>query len=406
MTRLNHKFFFLFLILTLAFSINREASAQWVQTTLGVGSGYSPSCLALIGAHIFAGISGNGIYRSDDSGITLHNVYTTLWSLYVNGFTQINTTLFASTGVKLLRTSDLGEHWDSSCCPGGWPITTMGSDLISGSNQGFFFSTDEGVSWINRGAGLDYGQLICLLSKDSNLFAGTGFGDCGTVFESTDSGMSWNTLNLGSGCTDVYSLAKSANFIFCGTGSGSEEKGSGIFRRTTIDTTWTAINNGLRDMTETEIVTIEASNENVFFGSNSLGVFYSSDYGGTWDSINEGLTTWAIQQLLIAPPFIFAGTDSGVWRRPLSDFSQSGVAESTTATSATSLHVFPNPASNDLQIMGGQSGEVHLFDLMGREVLTPAPLPTGRGVFDVSHLEAGMYFLRSGSESAKVEIAH
>jgi hypothetical protein len=76
------------------------------------------------------------------------------------------------------------------------------------------------------------------------------------------------------------------------------------------------------------------------------------------------------------------------------------------ANSASTLRVFPNPASSTLQIMGAQSGEVHLFDLLGREVLTPAPLPEGEGIIDVSHLAEGMYFLRSGTQSATVEIMH
>ena len=78
------------------------------------------------------------------------------------------------------------------------------------------------------------------------------------------------------------------------------------------------------------------------------------------------------------------------------------VAESATAN--PSLRIFPNPASGNLQIMGEQPGEVHLFDLMGRERMN-AVSDGANTALDVSSLEHGMYFLREGSESAKVEIA-
>jgi hypothetical protein len=80
-----------------------------------------------------------------------------------------------------------------------------------------------------------------------------------------------------------------------------------------------------------------------------------------------------------------------------------GVAKNAGANSG--LRIFPNPASEELQILGGQLGEVHLFDLMGRERMNTATDGTG-ATLDVSQLEDGIYFLRSGSESAKVEIVH
>jgi hypothetical protein len=69
------------------------------------------------------------------------------------------------------------------------------------------------------------------------------------------------------------------------------------------------------------------------------------------------------------------------------------------------IRVHPNPATNQIQILGEQSGGVHLFDLMGRERMN-ATMDGTSATLDVSHLEAGMYFLRLGNESAKVEIAH
>ena len=68
------------------------------------------------------------------------------------------------------------------------------------------------------------------------------------------------------------------------------------------------------------------------------------------------------------------------------------------------IKVFPNPAIDELQILGGQAGTIHLFDLMGRERMNANDDGTG-ATLDVSRLESGIYFLREGNQSAKVEVS-
>ncbi len=77
---------------------------------------------------------------------------------------------------------------------------------------------------------------------------------------------------------------------------------------------------------------------------------------------------------------------------------------SSTVNSSIGLRIFPNPATVDLQILGGQSGEIHIFDLMGRERMNAAM--GANTTMDVSSLEAGIYFLRMGSESVRVVVMH
>ena len=72
--------------------------------------------------------------------------------------------------------------------------------------------------------------------------------------------------------------------------------------------------------------------------------------------------------------------------------------------SSDAIKVFPNPASGELQILSGQAGTIHLFDLMGRERMNAPDDGTG-ATLDVSRLESGIYFLREGNQSTKVEIA-
>jgi hypothetical protein len=79
-----------------------------------------------------------------------------------------------------------------------------------------------------------------------------------------------------------------------------------------------------------------------------------------------------------------------------------GVAER--EPSSGGLRLFPNPATNELQVLGGPAGTARLFDLLGRELMDANDDGSGASL-DVSHLEPGTYFLRLGNQSAKVEIA-
>ena len=55
-------------------------------------------------------------------------------------------------------------------------------------------------------------------------------------------------------------------------------------------------------------------------GTESLGVFLFSDNGDSLGSFNEGLSNLNSHTLSMDNnDYVYAGTDNGVWRRPLSE---------------------------------------------------------------------------------------
>jgi Secretion system C-terminal sorting domain len=102
---------------------------------------------------------------------------------------------------------------------------------------------------------------------------------------------------------------------------------------------------------------------------------------------------------------IFHSTDGHylTWSFEYKVYPASSVSEA--ANTSIDIKAFPNPATDALQILGGQPGTIHLFDLMGRERMNANDDGTG-ATLDVSRLESGTYFLRLGSQSTKIEIAH
>jgi Secretion system C-terminal sorting domain len=101
---------------------------------------------------------------------------------------------------------------------------------------------------------------------------------------------------------------------------------------------------------------------------------------------------------------IFHTTDGQylTWSFEYKVYPASSVSEATNTNDE--LKVFPNPATDELQILGGQTGTLHLFDIMGRERMNALD-DVLNTTLDVSHLESGTYFVRLGTQSAKVEIA-
>ena len=287
---------------------------------------------------IFAGtFEGGGVYRSTDNGDN--------WTLIDNGLTNTYVTalainssnnIFAATfGGGAFRSTDNGDSW--TALNTGVPNATFLSLAINASGYifaggdplggpvGVLRSTDNGDSWEPVNNGLDTGNGINALLATSNgsLFAGT-YGD--GVFRSTDNGDNWSQINNGLTTIFVLSFATNASGdIFAGTYFGG-----GVFRSTDNGDTWSEQNDGII-ATEVRAIArrpfaIPIQHPNVsaidliFAGTYGSGMFRSSDSGGSWQKINNGLSALYESALAInANNHIFVGADfvggaGGVYR--------------------------------------------------------------------------------------------
>jgi hypothetical protein len=352
--------------------------AQWVHCGL---ANRSIPALAAVGSHIFASDSSDGgVYRSDDSGTTWVAANKGLMSTQISGFVSIGTTLFAVGQNKMFRSSDYGSTWDTLAGEVRWPVAALGSSLVWGDTADFFLSTDKGVSWVRRGPGL--GQLTCMITKDTDIYAGSYLGG-GDLWLSTDSGSRWTSLHVTGYGTEVFSVALGSTYLYVGTGPTPSDNsiGRGIFRTAPLMRGWEPLfASGLPQMPNTIISTIvsistnsiDSATDNVILGTRGLGVFSSPDWGVGWHDANQGLTTDTVLQLLIVPPFIFAGSQgAGIWRRPLSDFGiESAVMPQT--TTKREIQSYPNPFSQSTRITFSSQDEgyadVTVVNLLGTQV--------------------------------------
>ncbi|MCL2289197.1 MAG: T9SS type A sorting domain-containing protein [Bacteroidetes bacterium] len=68
------------------------------------------------------------------------------------------------------------------------------------------------------------------------------------------------------------------------------------------------------------------------------------------------------------------------------------------------IKIYPSPTSGELRIESGELrvSNVEMLDVFGRKVLSSVSLSSPESVIDVSHLQAGIYFVRISSDIGQV----
>jgi hypothetical protein len=246
----------------------------------------------------------------------------------------------------------------------------------------------------------DFG-ISSLAVSATNIYAGGGGGypGYGGVFRSTDNGINWTAARTGLLNAGVFALAVSGSNLFAGTDSG-------VFLTTDNGTSWTAVNKGLpKDTYDTTLYaavnSLALSGQNLFAGT-YRGVFLSMDNGTTWNKVNLGLNDTTVYCLALDATYLFAGTQTGVWRRLLSEMTS--VREGATRFPNTHLleQNYPNPfnPSTTIKYELPQSSIVKLsvYDVLGREVSVLVNERRDAGVhevkFDGATLASGVYLYR------------
>lgn len=173
-------------------------------------------------------------------------------------------------------------------------FTEQGGNLLAGTDNGVFLSTDNGTNW--KASGLTGSTVQALEVSGGNVFAGTTNG----IYISVNDGGSWTFIGM-SGLS-VTGFAAVGSKIFVAT------YGDGVYAGMGIDSNWTP--SGLSSGNLTAIDTLVGR---IFVSMAGGGVFCSSDSGETWLTANNGMWTTDVSCLLINGTNIYAGTDVGVF---------------------------------------------------------------------------------------------
>jgi hypothetical protein len=384
-------------------------SAQWVQTGFPDSNGVS--CWAVSDTYLFAGTNNGwgtgGLFVSSNKGLSWIEVMNSLTWKGISAIAILSgaagdTIVLAGTGFGgVCRSSNNGTSWIevNSGLPSNKWVTSF---AVSGKNVfmglyygGVFLSADNGTSWTEAGLSDKNASALVVTPDGANVFAGTE----GSIFRSTDNCTSWSEVN--SGLPDVGTVycfvtirdASGGLNLFAGTWGG-------VFLSTNNGSSWTGTG-----LSSKPVNTVVVGGTNIFAGSWTGGVFLSTDNGTNWTP--TGLTNKAIRSLVVihdstGGATLLAGTDDGVWRRPLSEMITDVETSGSLPTSFQLFQNHPNPfnPSTTIGFALPKSSVVKLsvHDMLGREVSVLVNERREAGVHEVKFqelgLSSGVYFYR------------
>jgi photosystem II stability/assembly factor-like uncharacterized protein len=200
-----------------------------------------------------------------------------------------------------------------------FPNGTGGTNILAGTYDGVFLSTNNGTRWAPIKGNLPgncNGAILSLTFRSNgkggtNIYAGTY---CG-VFLSTDYGAQWMAVNNGltyNLWASVQAFEISDSIIYAGIGDydSSDWYSGGVFRSTNDGANWTATG-----LTGTYVKSLVICGTHLFAGTVLKGIYRSTNNGDDWDTVNTGLKNLWINCLTTIDTILFAGSDGkGIYR--------------------------------------------------------------------------------------------
>jgi len=374
--------------LLLSLQTQKNANAQWVQMSSGIGNNEYPQCLASTGSTILAGMSALGVYRSTNNGanwLTTSLNNQSIFSFYISGGT-----VYACTGNGIYTSTNSGETWSASYLTG----TSISCVIISGGfihagGAGVRTSSNNGVSWEQTLASF---TIVSLASSGGSVFAAAVNSG---VFKSTNNGANFTLTSLSG--VNPTTLLVSGSAIYAGT------QFSGLYNTLNNGTNWTQVSATLGAINSL------VNQETYYFAGRDLnaGVWLSSNGGSTWVERNQGFPgVPSVMAVCYHNGFMFAAAYGlSIWRRGYSEIiaptSVYNVSNEVPDKFSLSQN-YPNPfnpstrINYELKITNYVTLKV--FDLQGKEVASLVNERQSAGSYAVDFntsdfsLPSGIYF--------------
>jgi photosystem II stability/assembly factor-like uncharacterized protein len=319
---------------------------------------------------ILAGTPHQGLFRSDDGGMTWEPVDTGIETLVSqiafdrlhpgrvyagigggvllsldHGRSWSDTTAFGghaglltamavdprggsfvyASAAELFRSADRGRHWKllGSASPAqnaaaALAVDATSSALYSASYAGIYRSRDHGVTFALLGlAGLDPTLLALAPSNPAVIYAG---GDQG-LFRSTDRGAHWQEIDAGLPNQAVTAVAVHPAHpatLYAAVPAVDGGSAGGLFESVDGGAHWTALGAGLPAGEVISLAIDPAAPSRVYAGLTKDGVFSSADAGAHWSWANAGIRTLRISNLAVGselPGTVYARSgENGLYR--------------------------------------------------------------------------------------------
>jgi hypothetical protein len=369
--------------------------SQWVQKSSGIGNNKTIWSIAVLGNKVFAGTY-YGIYVSTDNGdnwtvTQINNISGNV--LYVSG-----SNLYAGTNQGIYLSTNEGVNWTQTGLTTGyvWAITKKDTYIFAGtSGNGLYVSSNNGANWFKPS---NTPVFVSSLTVNGNyVFAGDWANPY--VYVSSDNGSNWTLVPTGgTEVSVILALTVKDNIIFAGADN------TGIYQSSNNGLSWS------KNSLEVGGITCFTVKDNYIFAGDFLfcKLYMTTNNGSSWLLKSQGLgsqlSVWSIG---INNSYVFAGTDSSVWRRPYSEVIRVNSISTVVPSKFSLSQSYPNPFNPSTNIrytipsnVKGKMSNVKLvvFDILGKEIATLVNEKQNAGtyeaIFDGSGLTSGFYFYR------------
>ena len=395
-------------ILLIAMIIPYITFSQWVLDSNGIGNKYVYS-FAFSGPNIFCGTISSpngGVYISTNNGdIWLRTSLgaNAIWALAVR-----NNYIFAGTTGGVFFSTNNGDIWKQTSMqfPPVYALAISGNYIYAGTHPdntsagSVFISTDNGLNWTHSRHFDDW--VYALAVKGNYVYAGTIFSG---VFLSYDYGNNWIQTGLHS--LEVITMAVKDNNIYASANA--------LYQSTNNGFNWTPIS-----FTNGGVLSLTVSDNYMYAGTidSNVGFYISSDNGVNWTLKNEGMHCLEVRSICVMNNYIFAGTDKGVYRRPVGELVGMNHNTNSIPNKFTLYQNYPNPfnptTNIKYQIAKSSDVKIIVYDVLGNEVATLVNEKLQPGTYEVewpacqtqsgrnaTNFPSGVYFykLSAGSYS-------
>jgi len=299
--------------LSILIFVTGSVSPPWVQTNWLASNSFFNLYTSqdMVFARNWDSLNGGRVFLTADDGANWTQIGSADSDIDILSIVLLDSTILAGTWDGFYLSTDGGATW-TGITPTGipanipiWSIAMIDTTLFAGTIGDLYKSADNGNTWMEADSGIpEDARITSVVANGDAILAGSASNG---IFKTTDGGTSWTAINSGLTDTHITLIAAIGPRLFAVTLNG-------VFLSDNGGTNWAADSSGLENINCLLVV-----DDQLFAGTDGNGVYLSVDSGATWTSLSSGLPpSTRVWSLAASSGHIFAGTDSGVWRIPIS----------------------------------------------------------------------------------------
>ncbi len=283
---------------------SNDDGLTWIARNTGIENHGINSIISSQGL-VYAGTLGGGVFRSSDNGQTWL-ASSNANNLFITSLVFNDPYIYAgAASLGLYRSSDNGVTWSQVVANVNVEEMCVSGNKLFVSEYGYTYTTtDHGVTW-NLVGELEGAAVFSYHCDSSNIYVGSR----NKIYRSTNNGVTFSEINIpfNFSIVNIYSITALGSTLFAATSY------DGVYKSTNNGNTWFAANLGMGPKDVRAVILTDASN--LIAGTHYVGMYRSTDFGVSWNKSQTGFPAGtSILSLLESESSIYAGTRDGVFR--------------------------------------------------------------------------------------------